>query len=91
MMRQQNGVQLVMTDHAMPNMTGAEFVKVLRNEWPGVGLILATGYAELRNELPAAVVRLNKPFGHEQLEQAIATSTRHLDHSAVSIGDLAPR
>jgi len=90
-MRQQNGVQLVMTDHAMPNMTGAEFVKVLRNEWPGVGLILATGYAELRNELPAAVVRLNKPFGHEQLEQAIATSTRHLDHSAVSIGDLAPR
>jgi PAS domain S-box-containing protein len=89
-MRQQNGVQLVLTDHAMPKMTGAELLRALHAEWPGVGLILATGYADLGTEIPPSVVRLNKPFGHEQLERAIAVATRHFDRAAVSLDDLAP-
>ena len=89
-MRQQNGVQLVLTDHVMPKMTGAELLRALHAEWPGVGLILATGYADLGIELPPSVVRLNKPFGHEQLARAIAVATRHFDRAAVTLDDFAP-
>ncbi|WP_429225601.1 hypothetical protein [Inquilinus ginsengisoli] len=34
-------------DHAMPRMTGAELADPIAAEWPGLPVILATGYAEL--------------------------------------------
>ncbi|PDT04797.1 hybrid sensor histidine kinase/response regulator [Rhizobium chutanense] len=66
-------VDLVISDHAMPRMTGAQLAKAIRDEWPEMPIILATGYAELPEgtgipNLP----RLGKPFSQAQLAEAIS-------------------
>jgi CheY-like chemotaxis protein len=38
---------LVVTDHAMPHMTGAQLIAENRARAPGMPILLATGYAEL--------------------------------------------
>ena len=70
-------VQLLVTDQAMPQMTGAQLIGRARDKRPALPVILATGYAESGIELPASIVRLTKPFGQQALAQAIATSMRH--------------
>jgi CheY-like chemotaxis protein len=66
-------VDLVICDHAMPRMTGAQLAQAIRNEWPNMPIILATGYAEIPEgagivDLP----RLGKPFSQAQLAEAIS-------------------
>jgi PAS domain S-box-containing protein len=72
---------LVITDHAMPRMTGAELADRIAAEWPGLPVILATGYAELPMGVGAKLPKLAKPFSLEELEMAIrsATSAEALD------------
>ncbi|TBA73815.1 hybrid sensor histidine kinase/response regulator [Rhizobium ruizarguesonis] len=65
-------VDLVICDHAMPRMTGAQLAEAIRSEWPDMPIILATGYAEIPEgagivDLP----RLGKPFSQAQLAEAI--------------------
>jgi CheY-like chemotaxis protein len=65
-------VDLVISDHAMPRMTGAQLAEAIRNEWPDMPIILATGYADIPEgagifNLP----RLGKPFSQMQLAEAI--------------------
>ncbi|QND23393.1 PAS domain S-box protein (plasmid) [Rhizobium leguminosarum bv. viciae] len=66
-------VDLVICDHAMPRMTGAQLAEAIRSEWPDMPIILATGYAEIPEgagivDLP----RLGKPFSQAQLSEAIS-------------------
>jgi PAS domain S-box-containing protein len=67
-------VDLVITDHAMPHMTGAELATTIAARWPGVPIILATGYAELPSGLEPAPPRLSKPYRQEALAEAIASA-----------------
>ncbi|WP_406858583.1 response regulator [Alsobacter sp. KACC 23698] len=74
-------VDLVVTDHAMPGMTGAELVRVLGERYPGLPTILASGYAETPVGAGAiADVRLAKPFTQDEIasamERAIAAGSR---------------
>jgi len=69
-----DSVDLVITDHAMPGMTGADLVSELSNRRPALPIILATGYAQLPAGLPATVKRLAKPFWQAELDQAIAAA-----------------
>lgn len=56
-------IDAVVTDHAMPGMTGALLAATLRKEFPALPVILASGYAELPPEVDDLIVaRLNKPF-----------------------------
>ena len=66
-------VDLVITDQAMPKMTGMQLLETIRAEWPGLPVILATGYAELPGGAGAGLPRLNKPFTEQELARAIAT------------------
>jgi len=66
---------LVITDHAMPRMTGAELADRIEAEWPGLPVILATGYAELPSGIGANLPKLAKPFSLEELEMAIRSVT----------------
>jgi PAS domain S-box-containing protein len=70
-------VDLVLTDHSMPKMTGAELTTRVRAEWPHLPVILATGYAELPPGSAQQSPKLSKPFSQEQLRQAIAVATRN--------------
>jgi signal transduction histidine kinase len=60
-------IDLVLTDHAMPGMTGTELAKHIRRHWPELPVVIATGYAELPGELDAGVPRLSKPYRQQDL------------------------
>lgn len=66
-----SNIDLVITDHAMPGMTGtqlAEQIDLVRSDVP---LILATGYGDLPPGFRKTVVKLGKPFNQRQLERAV--------------------
>ena len=51
---------LMVTDHAMPRMTGAQLVRQTAAAYPGMPIIIASGFAELPEDV-SAVTRLRKP------------------------------
>jgi signal transduction histidine kinase/CheY-like chemotaxis protein len=63
---------LVVTDYAMPGMTGLDLALTLRVRDPELPILLATGYAELQGESPIELPRLAKPYTQEQLSLEIA-------------------
>jgi signal transduction histidine kinase len=70
-------VDVVITDHAMPGMTGLQLIETIKERYPELPVILATGYAEL----PAAhaklgVSKLTKPCSQRDIALAI--------HAAIS-------
>jgi len=67
---------LVVTDHAMPRMTGAQLVAEIRARFADLPVILATGYAELPAGATTDVPRLSKPFSQSELAEAVTRATR---------------
>ncbi|WP_424134651.1 PAS domain-containing protein [Roseomonas chloroacetimidivorans] len=65
---------LIVTDHAMPGMTGAELAARIRALYPALPVILASGYADLPFGETPELPRLDKPFGREALAAAIAAA-----------------
>ena len=63
-------IDLVITDYAMPGMTGLQLAEALRRLRPGLPVLLATGYAELRGEGTDGLPRLEKPFEQAALARA---------------------
>ncbi|MES2291458.1 MAG: PAS domain-containing protein [Pseudomonadota bacterium] len=66
---------LVITDHLMPGMSGADLAAWIRAEQPEVPILIASGYADLEG-IPAAFPRLTKPFREQELAVAIASAMR---------------
>jgi PAS domain S-box-containing protein len=67
-----DAVDLVITDQAMPKMTGMQLLEAIRAEWPQLPVILATGYAELPGGTEAKVRKLSKPFTEQDLVGVLA-------------------
>ncbi|MBO9623796.1 MAG: response regulator [Sphingomonas sp.] len=76
---------VLITDYAMPRISGAELVRQLRSERPDMPALIITGYAEPHAAAPDAgdVLVLSKPFTPEQLHAAL--------HGAVERGTDAKR
>jgi signal transduction histidine kinase len=72
-------VDLVITDHAMPGMTGMELAKHIRNTRPNLPIILATGYADLPNGDEPGLPQLAKPYRQRELAQIVATTLEGQD------------
>ena len=70
--RRESDIDLVITDQAMPGMTGVQFAERAMAERPGVPFILATGYGELPAGAPSTLRKLGKPFRQAELAQAVA-------------------
>ncbi|MFV3131086.1 response regulator [Niveispirillum sp. KHB5.9] len=72
-MRSGQHIDIVITDHAMPGMTGMELARHLRRMRPDMPIILASGFAELPQgpdevlDLP----RLAKPYRQEDLAASL--------------------
>ncbi|MFN3209373.1 MAG: PAS domain-containing protein [Roseovarius sp.] len=65
-------IDLVITDHAMPKMTGTELARELRKVRPDLPVILATGYADLPEGTGTDVsAKLDKPFSERNLNAVI--------------------
>ena len=67
-----NVVDLVITDQAMPQMSGVQLIAAIKEQWPGLPVILATGYAELPAGATRNLQKLGKPFSEDELAGAIA-------------------
>jgi CheY-like chemotaxis protein len=74
-LRANEGIDLVITDHAMPGMTGSALAEAIKAEWPDLPVVLATGYAELPDGSGAGLPRLSKPFFQADLARAVASAT----------------
>jgi CheY-like chemotaxis protein len=64
-------VDVMMTDQAMPGMTGVELAELVRQRHPAVRVLLATGYADLPAGQSSDLPRLGKPYLQSQLQAAI--------------------
>jgi signal transduction histidine kinase len=66
-------IDLIVTDHAMPHMTGLELASIIREEWPWIPIVLASGYADLLNAGTVSIPRLAKPYHQSELASCIAS------------------
>ncbi|CAN5188707.1 PAS domain-containing sensor histidine kinase [soil metagenome] len=73
-LQREPSIDLVITDHAMPRMTGAQLAAAIKTEWPDLPVILATGYAELPPGVDANLPKLGKPFRQQDLMQAVTAA-----------------
>jgi signal transduction histidine kinase len=80
-------VDVVLTDHAMPAMTGLQLAEFIHTRFPGLPIILATGYAELPVD-PATlgIARLAKPCTQHEIAAAIHQAVRVPASSRVAPG-----
>ena len=65
---------LMISDYAMPHLSGTEFLREARKLCPDVGALIITGYAETDavRDRPEGVEILLKPFTPSKLEAALA-------------------
>lgn len=68
-------IEMVVTDHAMPGMSGAELTRHIKQRRPELPVVLASGYAEPPDLLGLeGLPRLGKPFTQRELQLAIAAA-----------------
>jgi signal transduction histidine kinase len=77
-------VHIVMTDQRMPEMTGVEFLKRLRESHPEVIRLLFTAYADIKAVTDAinqgSVYRyITKPFEPQDLQAVLRQAAEHYD------------
>jgi PAS domain S-box-containing protein len=68
----EENIDVVITDQAMPGMTGTELVRKIRESRPEMPIILATGWAELPDNTVPEFLRLSKPYRQEDLAVALS-------------------
>ena len=68
---QGQAVDLMMTDQAMPGMTGIELAETVMRKRPDLPILLATGYADLSAGHSLKIPRLSKPYVQAQLQEHV--------------------
>ena len=61
-LRRADSIDLVVTDQTTPNMTGTELAKVIKDEWPDIPVLLATGYGDRVRGDDFGLPKLMKPY-----------------------------
>ncbi|MNG66715.1 Blue-light-activated protein [compost metagenome] len=65
------GIDLLLTDFAMPEFNGAQLALAARERHPGLPVVFLTGYAELQGlDLPGSLV-IQKPVQAQELARAL--------------------
>jgi PAS domain S-box-containing protein len=67
-------IDLMITDQAMPGMTGLELAARVKQQRPDLPIILASGYAELTGPPRPNLASLAKPFNEAQLAEAVSAA-----------------
>jgi PAS domain S-box-containing protein len=67
----QHAVDLIITDYAMPGMTGEELTQRVLADQPTLPILMVSGYASLPEGAGTSVPKLGKPFKERELSQAV--------------------
>ncbi|ABD90125.1 PAS domain S-box protein [Rhodopseudomonas palustris] len=67
---------VLLTDYAMPGMTGLDLATRVKIVKPKLPIVLATGYAELPPDALLGFPRLGKPYTQEQLAESLEAAIR---------------
>ncbi|HEY4031961.1 MAG TPA: PAS domain S-box protein [Caulobacteraceae bacterium] len=78
-LKREPGIDLLVTDQVMPNMTGLQLAETAHGLRPDLAVILATGYAELPPGADPSLGRLAKPFTQAELAEAVAQAVERDD------------
>ena len=78
-----NTVDVLISDYAMPLMSGSEIIKQLRAKRSTLPAIIITGHAGAIANIPDNVLVLNKPFSLSQLQEAI--TSLDVNHNAAEV------
>jgi signal transduction histidine kinase len=70
-LRANTKIDVIVTDFAMPNMTGLELAALTRQHWPWIPVILASGYADLVDIEGTSLDRLAKPYTQAEIATSI--------------------
>jgi PAS domain S-box-containing protein len=70
-MRTTPDLACVLTDYAMPAMTGAQLAAAIKVERPDLPIVIATGYTNVPDEI-AAFATIHKPFTSQALARTLA-------------------
>ena len=70
-LKSEQPLDLMVTDHMMPGMTGLELAAASRKVRPALPVLLATGYAELPEGAQLDLPRLAKPYHQDQLRDQL--------------------
>ena len=70
-------IQVVVSDHRMPGMTGAQLLKEIKERWPDTIRIMLTGYADVQSVMGAvregAVYKfITKPWNDDDLRLTVS-------------------
>jgi len=67
----QGPIDLILTDHAMPGMSGLALARTVRQQKPDMPIAILTGYAEIPGNGEMKLPVLGKPFTQQQLEKTV--------------------
>jgi signal transduction histidine kinase len=70
--RAEAALDLVITDHAMPGMTGIELARHIGRIRPELKVVLATGYADVASGQDPGLPRLDKPYRLDKLASLLS-------------------
>jgi CheY-like chemotaxis protein len=70
-LRREESIDLVITDQAMPKISGTELARAMKSEFPDIPVMLATGYTDKLGEEGIALPKLSKPYFQRDLSDAI--------------------
>lgn len=81
-LRREAGIQLVISDYRMPNMTGVDFLQEVSKEWPDTVRIILSGFADTAAIVSAInegqVYRfVAKPWSDDDLKHTIRQALDH--------------
>lgn len=72
LIREHNDFDLVITDYAMPSMSGSELAKHIARLRPALPIIISSGFTDAPSFATLRLPRLPKPFNQTELERAMA-------------------
>jgi CheY-like chemotaxis protein len=67
-------IDLLMTDQAMPEMSGLQLAQATAQRRPHLPVIVASGFAELETDTARGWRRLPKPFRRAELADALSAA-----------------
>lgn len=72
---------ILVTDHLMPGMTGAELARTVRARLPSTAIVIVSGYTSMA-DFDTGLTILNKPFRQHELAASVESANAAAPHAA---------